>query len=48
MIGIDFTFSNPKDHMNVQVTEIKCPNATDMFNISLTSTGELYFTIYCI
>ncbi|KAI4343445.1 hypothetical protein L6164_010792 [Bauhinia variegata] len=37
MIGIDTTFQNAKDHMDVQVTEIKFPGARDMSNVSLTS-----------
>ncbi|KAF7839104.1 protein NEOXANTHIN-DEFICIENT 1 isoform X2 [Senna tora] len=41
-IGFDATLSNPKDRLDVQVTEIKCLDATDMCNFSLTSAGLLW------
>ncbi|KAJ7957489.1 Protein NEOXANTHIN-DEFICIENT 1 [Quillaja saponaria] len=37
MIGLGAIFSSPRDHMDVQVTEIKCPEATDISNINLTT-----------
>ncbi|CAL0314752.1 unnamed protein product [Lupinus luteus] len=39
MIGINDMFFNPKDHMNVQVTKVKCLDQADSCNISLTSAA---------
>ena len=41
MIGIGSMLCNPRDqHLNVHVTNIKCLDAEDTCNISLTSAGE--------
>lgn len=40
MIGIGTTSCNPKDHMEIQVTEIKDSATTDLCNINLPTTGE--------
>lgn len=37
MVGMCAAFCSPRDHMNVQVTEIKIPDAKDICNINLTS-----------
>ncbi|XP_061372923.1 protein NEOXANTHIN-DEFICIENT 1 isoform X2 [Gastrolobium bilobum] len=39
MIRIGAKFSNPKDHVNVEVTKIDCPDAEYTCNISLTSAA---------
>ncbi|XP_019443837.1 PREDICTED: protein NEOXANTHIN-DEFICIENT 1 isoform X2 [Lupinus angustifolius] len=39
IIGINDIFCNPKDHMNVQVTNVKCVDQADSCNISLTSSA---------
>ena len=46
MIGSESNFSDPKDHMNVQVTELKCPNATDML-VSQVPVGSISSFILC-
>lgn len=38
MIGVDAIISNPRDHLEVQATEVKCADPEDTFNISLTGT----------
>lgn len=41
MIGMGATFSSPRDHTNVQETEIKGLDTKDACNINLTTIGEL-------
>ena len=41
VIGMGVTFSSPRDHMNVQETEIKGLDTKDTCNINLTTIGEL-------
>ncbi|KAJ1425219.1 hypothetical protein SESBI_11154 [Sesbania bispinosa] len=36
MIGTDAIFSNPRDHPDAQITEIKCADPKNPFNISFT------------
>lgn len=40
MVGLDAALSNPKDCMDVQVTEVRSPSVTDICNINLTTAGE--------
>ncbi|KAK4597490.1 hypothetical protein RGQ29_015139 [Quercus rubra] len=37
MVGMGAAFCSPRDHMNVQVTEINIPDTKDICNINLTS-----------
>jgi hypothetical protein len=41
MIGMGGVFCSPRDHMNVQVTEIKGSDSKDICNFNLTTFGEL-------
>lgn len=41
MIGMSDSFSDSKDHMDVQVTEVNGPAAEDDSSISLTTLGEI-------
>lgn len=40
MIGLGTASCNKKDHMEIQVTEIKDSGATDFCKINLPTTGE--------
>jgi len=41
MVGMGAAFCSPREHMNVQVTEINIPDTKDICNINLTCVGEL-------
>lgn len=41
MIGADAIYGKPRDHLDVQSTEIKFPDPADTFNMSLTGASEL-------
>ncbi|XP_027341603.1 protein NEOXANTHIN-DEFICIENT 1 isoform X2 [Abrus precatorius] len=41
MTGIDAKSSNPTDHLNVQVTKIKCLDAEDTCNINISLTSPV-------
>ncbi|RDY04614.1 Protein NEOXANTHIN-DEFICIENT 1, partial [Mucuna pruriens] len=38
MIGMNAIFYNPRNHLDVQVTEINCPDLANAFHINLTGT----------
>lgn len=45
MIGLGTTLCSPTDSMDVQVSEMEGPAATDICNIKLATSGELILLI---
>lgn len=44
-MGLGATLCSPKNSMDVQVSEMEGPSATDICNIQIATHGELIFQI---
>lgn len=46
MMGLGATLCSPKNSMDVQVSEMEGPSATDICNIQIATHGELIFKFW--